>query len=256
MDRSMTAWLACSADGAAARADLAVLAPPLEALAPELLALVADDILGRGRGLADGLGEEGDDLLAVGLLAEDGDAHGSPGEVVNAHGQPPAERPALRQSKGQPGSPEAAQRNGCQVHVPDVVRTAYGASGSAAPSPEIGKVGSDIEQECSTTLPPPRPQRREKIILFNPLLLQHLREPIPPPDPRIVIKPALLTEGQSAPIRPRTAHPPPDIGNVRILRATTSAPCRRRPACYNTPGNRHLDRSGEELPSPRSTAHR
>ena len=112
---------AALADGAETRLDPASLAPSLEPFAPELRALVADDVPGRSPGLANGLGKEGDDLLTVGLLAEDGDAHGLPGEVVHNDGQPPAEGPALRQGKGQPGHPEAAKRNGRQVHVPDVV---------------------------------------------------------------------------------------------------------------------------------------
>ena len=114
------------ADGTETRADLASLAPSLEPFAPELRALVADDVLGRSPGLANGLGKEGDDLLTVRRLAEDGDTHDAPGEVVHNDGQPPAEGPALRQGKGQPGHPEAAKGDGCQVHVPYVVWTLGG----------------------------------------------------------------------------------------------------------------------------------
>jgi len=41
--------------------------------------------------------------------------------MIDDHGHPPAERPALGQGEWQPGHPEAAQRNGRQVDVPYVV---------------------------------------------------------------------------------------------------------------------------------------
>ena len=71
---------------------------------------------------------------------------------------------------------------------------------AAPPAPEIGKVGSGLHHKCSTTPPPPRPRRRRKIILFNSLSLKHLRVSIRVPNPQVVIKSAVSTEGRSAPI--------------------------------------------------------
>jgi hypothetical protein len=81
------------ADGTVAGVDLAATAPPLEACTPELAALVADDVLGPGPGAADSVVEELADLPTIGLLAEDRDAHDSPGEMVQDDGDPPGERP-------------------------------------------------------------------------------------------------------------------------------------------------------------------
>jgi len=63
----------------------------------------------------------------LGPLRKGGTAHRAPGVVIDDHGQPPTERPALREREGQPGSPETCARgHGGQVDVPDVVRVLGG----------------------------------------------------------------------------------------------------------------------------------
>ena len=84
------------ANGAEARLDRAAFAPTLERLASELPVLVGDDVLGFGFGVAESSNQEVADLRAGWLLAEDADAHDSPGEVVHNDGQPPPERPSRR----------------------------------------------------------------------------------------------------------------------------------------------------------------
>jgi len=55
----------------------------------------------------DGASQEGADSSGIGDLLEDGEAHGATGEVVEDHGNPVSEGPALGQGEGQPGDPEA-----------------------------------------------------------------------------------------------------------------------------------------------------
>ena len=72
LDHGDTAVLS---NGAESRPDLAATAPAFEALALELAALVADDVLWCGLGIADGCGQGVADLPAGRLLAEDSGAH-------------------------------------------------------------------------------------------------------------------------------------------------------------------------------------
>ncbi len=61
------------------------------------------------------------------LLLEVGGPDGSPREVIDDDGDPPTERPALRDGERPPGNPEAADSwDGGQVDVPNVVRALCG----------------------------------------------------------------------------------------------------------------------------------
>ena len=73
---------------------------PLKPWAPELLSLVADQVLGFDFGLTHEASQKGADVSGIGILLEDGKAHGTAGEMVDYHGNPVAEGPALRQTEG------------------------------------------------------------------------------------------------------------------------------------------------------------
>ena len=95
------------ADGAIAGSDFLPFAPVFESLTPELSAFVGDDVSGSFTGRMNSFADEGTDLEGIGLVVEDGKADDFSGEVVNDHGHPISERPALRQGEREPGSPEA-----------------------------------------------------------------------------------------------------------------------------------------------------
>jgi hypothetical protein len=96
--------------------------PILKALAPELLPLVAEQVLGLGLGLMHDTSQEGADVLGIGLLLEDGKAHGAAGEVIDHHGHPVTEGPALGQAEGEPGGPEAQlSGNQSEIDMPNVI---------------------------------------------------------------------------------------------------------------------------------------
>ena len=86
-------------DGPESGLDFPASAPALEGLAPELSAFVGDDVFGRLTGSVNGAGEEGTDLEGIGLVVEDGESNNLPGEMINDHGNPITERPALRQGE-------------------------------------------------------------------------------------------------------------------------------------------------------------
>ena len=94
-------------DGPEAGLDFPASAPAFEGFAPELAALVGDDVFRCLPGSADGSAEEGTDLEGIGLAVEYGKADDFSGEVVDHHGDPISERPALGQREREPGSPEA-----------------------------------------------------------------------------------------------------------------------------------------------------
>ena len=87
------------ADGPEAGLDVPASAPAFEGLAPELTAFVRDDVFGSLTGSVNGAAEEGPDLEGIGLVVKDGKADDLPGEMVNNHGNPITERPALRQGE-------------------------------------------------------------------------------------------------------------------------------------------------------------
>ena len=93
LDNGYTAVLA---DGAKAWCDSSAITPSLERVAPELLALVADDVFGRGTGVIDDAFKKRLNRYRSGIASECRDAHHAPGVVINDHRDPPAERPALR----------------------------------------------------------------------------------------------------------------------------------------------------------------
>ena len=80
------------------------------------------NVLGLGMGLVHGASQEGADRLGVGIFVEYGKAHGPAGEVVDDHGDPVGEGPALGQAEREPGGPEAQLgRNQSEIHMPDMV---------------------------------------------------------------------------------------------------------------------------------------
>lgn len=104
------------------RTDIFPLAPGIEPLAPELLALVTDQALGRCLGLMDQPSQEGAGVAGSGRVLEHGKAHGATGEVVDHHGNPVAEGPALKQTVGKPGGPKSpAGWNQSQIDMPDMI---------------------------------------------------------------------------------------------------------------------------------------
>jgi hypothetical protein len=109
------------ADPTVSRPDVPTLAPPLETTAPELLALVRDDIAGMLAVCASGSVEEALHLDRRGALRKDCEPHADSGKLIDRHGDPPAERPALRHRKRKPWHPESgAGRHGGEVDVPRV----------------------------------------------------------------------------------------------------------------------------------------
>ena len=96
--------------------------PILEVTAPELLPLVADQVLRPGLGLMHGASQEGAYVPGIGILLEHGKAHRAAGEVIDHHGYPVAERPALGQAEGEPRGPKSqAGGNQGEIDMPDVV---------------------------------------------------------------------------------------------------------------------------------------
>ena len=113
---------AFSADGAKPRTDAAATAPGLESHAPELRPPVADQVFWLSPCSMNGTSEEGADRCRRRLAGKRCHAHHAPREVVDHDGHPPAERPALRHGKGEPGRPEAASdRHRRQIDVPGIV---------------------------------------------------------------------------------------------------------------------------------------
>ncbi len=96
--------------------------PVLEALAPELLPLVADQVLRLGLGLMHDASQEGAYGPGVGILLEHSKAHCVAGEVIDCHGNPVAEGPALGQAEGEPRDPESqVGGNQGEIDMPDVM---------------------------------------------------------------------------------------------------------------------------------------
>ena len=99
--------------------DLVSFAPAFEARAPELRALVADNVPRRSARGANHASEERPNRFARRLRLEDGHAHAASREVIDDHGDPPAERPTLRQGKRQPRRPEPAEQLSCRDRLPE-----------------------------------------------------------------------------------------------------------------------------------------
>ena len=87
-------------DSAISRADSLAATPALEVLAPEDTVPVADQILGCRLSASDNLPKERPQRERLGPPRKHSEAHRTPRVVVNDNGQPPTERPALRQSEG------------------------------------------------------------------------------------------------------------------------------------------------------------
>ena len=83
-------------DGAKPWANSLAFAPALEGAAPEDSVLVADQILGRNFDASYRSTKKPAYGKRVRPLGKDGEAHRPSRVVINDHGQPPAERPALR----------------------------------------------------------------------------------------------------------------------------------------------------------------
>ena len=77
------------ANGTETWCDPETITPILEQVAPELLALVADDVFGRGIGVIDGAFEEALNRSGRGVVSEDCKAHDTSGIVVDDHRHPP-----------------------------------------------------------------------------------------------------------------------------------------------------------------------
>ena len=108
-------------DAPVARPNPATFAPCLEAVAPELFALVRDDMAGMLAVCASGSVEESLHLDRRGTLRKDGESHADPGQLIDRHGNPPAERPSLRHREGKPRHPESStSRYGREVDVPRI----------------------------------------------------------------------------------------------------------------------------------------
>jgi len=107
---------------AISRADSFTATPALEVRAPEDAVLVADQVFGYRASPSDHPPKKAANRERLRPLRKDGKAHCTSRVVVNDHGQPPAEWPALRQRERRPRCPEACARgHGGQVDVPDVV---------------------------------------------------------------------------------------------------------------------------------------
>ena len=87
-------------------------------------ALVRDQILGRSTGSLDRSIQERLDRLRGRSSSRNAKAHGLTGEMVNDHGDPPAERSALRDAVRRPGRPEPGKNgNRGQINIPDMIRS-------------------------------------------------------------------------------------------------------------------------------------
>ena len=70
---------------------------------------------------ASGSVEEALHLDRRGALPKDRESHADPGKLIDRHGNPPAERPTLRQRERKPRHPESGtSRHGREVDVPRV----------------------------------------------------------------------------------------------------------------------------------------
>jgi len=119
LDDSQAAVLA---DGAESLLDAAGAAPRVELLRCELRSVVCDEVAGPTADLPAESAQEVRNLAGARLFLEVRCPHGATGEVIDDDGDPPAERPALRDGERLAGDPEAAEGgNGRQVKMPDVV---------------------------------------------------------------------------------------------------------------------------------------
>jgi len=108
-------------------ADEAAATPALELSGDELAALIGDEVPRLHAGPPEMAFEASPHGGRSGLATEDGEAHDAPRVVIDGHGQPPAERPHLRQGKGYPRSPESERRgHGGEIDVPEVIRLSGG----------------------------------------------------------------------------------------------------------------------------------
>ena len=88
-----------------ARANAATLAPCLETIVPKLRSFVAHEMPGRRLHEMDRPAKQSPNRVSRWRRLERGEAHQPSGKMVQDDGNPPAERPPLRQGKRQPGSP-------------------------------------------------------------------------------------------------------------------------------------------------------
>jgi hypothetical protein len=84
------------AHGSESLADTPSSAPSSESFVAELHALVGDQVTGVRSRLMNQSSQETPDSHRRGLLFEDCEPHNAPRVVINGHGDPSAERPALR----------------------------------------------------------------------------------------------------------------------------------------------------------------
>ena len=110
------------ANGAESMADAPAATPALETLRRELSALVGDEVLWLIAILPGNSFQESANCCGARFATIDREPHHAPREVIDGHGEPPAKRPDLRNSKRQPGGPEAERRgNSRQIHMPQVI---------------------------------------------------------------------------------------------------------------------------------------
>ena len=110
-------------DRSVSRTDLLALAPSFEDSATENASLVADE-MGRHRvRIGHHSFDEAKGGVRVWLLQEDRDVYRTSRVMINDHGQPPGEWPALRKSKRYPRGPEArTNADGGRIDMPSVIR--------------------------------------------------------------------------------------------------------------------------------------
>jgi hypothetical protein len=116
LDKSDARWFA---DGPVAWSYATSLTPTLESATTELFALVGDDVFGRGLARPEGTVEEALDLSGRRRLRIYRESDENSGHLVDRNGDPPAERPTLRQCEREPWHPKARScRHGRQVDMP------------------------------------------------------------------------------------------------------------------------------------------
>lgn len=102
--------------------DTSTTAPLSEPEIDELPAVVGDEVSWDGPHLLDGPAEERSHLNRGRHVRECGDADRTTGIVIDDDSDPPAERPLLGQSPGQPGGPESERsRYRGEIAEPDVI---------------------------------------------------------------------------------------------------------------------------------------
>ncbi len=113
------------AEGTVTGADAALLAPAPVTLTAEHAVLVAHDVLEFRALTPDGPTQELPDLSGCRLAGKDREADQPSRHLIDGHGNPPAERPTLRNGKRKPRHPESgSRRDRREIDVPRMPRVA------------------------------------------------------------------------------------------------------------------------------------